>query len=165
MKVERKVTKKDALTEIQFFRVPASSTVLLPVEQKRNSPFCTFSDQQLPVGTRWGQGLRNACPQLPLLDLRGRSGSNVEGAFGGRIEVPGREGRDERVSEDGGVTIVAEQHCISPSVSEVRVRFPAQVGRLPARAGVCGRFADCLEVCPAETRRRVVSLPGDTSRP
>lgn len=60
MKGERKVKKKKKksdLTEIQFFRVPASSTVLLPVEQKIKSPFCTLSDQQLPVETRCGQGL------------------------------------------------------------------------------------------------------------
>lgn len=58
VKGERKVKKKKKwFNRNPIFRVLASSTVLLPVEQKIKSPFCTLSDQQLPVGTRCGQGL------------------------------------------------------------------------------------------------------------
>ena len=62
---ERLKKKKSDLTEIQFFKIPASSTVLPPVEQKIKFPFCSLSDQQ------WGPDVvkgSNIClHDFPLL--------------------------------------------------------------------------------------------------
>lgn len=49
--VLRERLKNGDLTEIQFCRIPASSTVLPLVEQKIKSPFCSF---HLTSGYWWG---------------------------------------------------------------------------------------------------------------
>lgn len=50
-KLSEMFKEKSDLTEIQSFRIPASSAVLPPVEQKITSPFRSF---HLTNGYRWG---------------------------------------------------------------------------------------------------------------